>query len=234
MNTNNTLRNKIAPLALSLLVLLAPACGDDSAPAKTGGFGGLGTTLGTKDGKMTVTMNPGQAGAGAAGNVQQPAGQVGGVGAAGNAQQSAGQAGAGQAGAGQAGAGQAGAGQAGAAATLAGTWHLQEGVCALVLVFQGSRMAMMEGCQLDDGTVGVDIEEGNFTVQGSTLSVTSDTLSCSQRMAGTKTATFRLNGNSLTITPDGGQPLNLTRGEANLMGTQAVQGCLTPEGFTAQ
>jgi hypothetical protein len=222
MNKNNTLRNKIAPLTLSLLVALAPACGDDSTPAKTGGFG-LGT-LATKDGKMTVNMNPGQGGAAplpGAGAAQQPAGQAG-----------AGQAGAGQAGAGQAGAGQAGAGQAGPAA-LAGTWSLQQGVCALVLIFQGSRLMMLEGCELDDGTVGVDVEEGNFTVQGSTLTMNSDKLSCSQRMAGTKTATFALNGNSLTITADG-QTFNLTRGEANLRGTQAVQGCLTPEGFTAQ
>lgn len=224
MNKNSTLRNTIATLTLSLLVAFTNACGDD-APAKSGGFGGLGkASATTKDGKMTVTMTPTQGGAGntptattgntptaTGGNKPAATGNTPAVG--GNTPAATG-------------------GNNQGAAALTGSWSLQQGTCALMLVFEGSRVAILEGCELADGTVGVDIEAGNFTVQGSTLTVAVDSLSCAQRTAGTRTATFQLSGNSLTLNTSDGQTLNLTRGEPNIQGTQAVQGCLTPEGFT--
>ena len=239
MNKNSTLRNKMVSLSFVLLAALAPACGDDSSAAKTGGFG-LATQTGTKNGTMTVNMGgaakPGGttslgalAGPAPGGQAAAPGGQPtapGGQPTAPGGQPTA------PGGQPTAPAQNTRMHDAAAASALVGTWSLQQGTCALMLIFQQARMAVVEGCEMDDGTIGVEIQEGNYTVQGSTITLTGDAYTCGSRPRGATTATFNLAGSTLTIVPEGGQTMTLTRGEATLKGNQAVPGCLNPEGFT--
>ncbi len=117
--------------------------------------------------------------------------------------------------------------------SLLGSWHVKNGSCGLSLLLHANQtFGVAEACELDDGTIGLDVKEGTYSVSGNTLRQSFQTFSCDSRRPGALSVQFRVTASNLTLIFVDGESITFRKGKLPLNGTSSAQGCLTEDSFT--
>ena len=116
---------------------------------------------------------------------------------------------------------------------LYGNWYVKGAYCGLSLVFSSDgSFGMAKGCELDDGSIGLEIREGTYRIAGDALTQTFESSSCESRRRSVETVRFRLAGGRLTILLPDGDSVVFQRGKLPLDGSAPEVGCFDDGVFT--
>lgn len=116
---------------------------------------------------------------------------------------------------------------------LQGSWAAEDTgdeFCAYNIEFDGSDIEVAYGCELEDESLGIEMQRGTFKVNGDEIEWTATAASCEGVTAGPETLQFEFVGEKLRImSPDGVLLMERNKGTSGTGGAEF--GCFDEEGF---
>jgi hypothetical protein len=116
---------------------------------------------------------------------------------------------------------------------LQGSWVAEESgdfACAYGFKFDGGDIEAVYGCELDDSSVGFEVQRGTYEVDGDEITWTATHASCEDVDTAPETMRFEFVGDRLRLITPGGVLL-MDRNKASDGTGSAEFGCYDDEGF---